>query len=86
MVVDFDGKIFSKTKRSYEMLAKFLEIMCPSRSTVSDSEDSTGIKIFLEFGFFTIHFNTFNLDIGNHKSSKNLPNIISHSWFLYFLL
>ena len=77
VLVRIDGPIFNK--RLYEMLAIFLGIMCPSRTTVSDSEDSTGIKIFSKFGFFTVYFYTFNLDFGNHKSSENLPNIISHS-------
>ena len=40
--------------------------MCPSRNTFFDCEDSTGIKIFSKFGYFTVDFNTFNFDIRNH--------------------
>ena len=40
--------------------------MCPSRNTFFDCEDLTGIKIFSKFGFFTVDFNTLNLNIRNH--------------------
>ena len=49
----------------------FFGIMCPSRSSFFDCEDSTGIKIFSKFGFFTVDFNTFNFVIRNHILNYN---------------
>ena len=45
--------------------------MCSSRSTVFECEDSTGIKIFSKYGFFTVDFNTFNFNIRNHILNYN---------------
>ena len=45
--------------------------MCPSRNTFFDCEDLTGIKIFSKFGFFTVDFNTLNLNIRNHILNYN---------------